>query len=80
MKVILGDIQFGELKLDDDTAPFEVAMVHRPYKLMTLDDEVAEEVAESLVAKGRYKNYIIPDIYEGEVLVVWRKEDGDEYR
>lgn len=79
-RVLFGKVEFGDLKLDNDAPAFEVAVVHRPYKMLTLDEEVAEEVAERLVAKGRYANYVIPDMYEGDVLVVWRKEDGDEPR
>ena len=51
-------------------------MVHRPYRMLTLDDDVAETVAKSLVAEGKYAQYVIPDLFDGEVCVSWRKEDG----
>jgi hypothetical protein len=74
MKVLLGTIEFGEFVCDGEIV--EVAMIHRPYRMLTLDDDVAETVAKSLVAEGKYAQYVIPDLFDGEVCVSWRKEDG----
>jgi hypothetical protein len=76
MKVLLGNIEFGEFVCDGEI--IDMALVHRPYRMLTLDEDVAESVAKSLVAEGKYSNFVIPDLFEGEVSVSWRKEDGDE--
>jgi hypothetical protein len=75
MRVLLGDIEFGELVVGGESTP--IALVHRPYRMLTLDDDVAEGAAESLVAQGKYESYVIPDAFNGEVAVCWRKEDGE---
>jgi hypothetical protein len=77
MKVLLGDIEFGELVVDGESTP--IALVHRPYRMLTLDDDIAKVSAESLVEQGKYTAYVIPDNFEGEVAVCWRKEDGENY-
>jgi hypothetical protein len=74
MKVLLGNIEFGEFVCDGEIV--EMAMLHRPYRMLTLDDDVAETVARSLVAEGKYARYVIPDLFNGEVCISWRKEDG----
>jgi len=76
MKVLLGTIEFGEFVWEGEVV--EMAMLHRPYRMLTLDDDVAVTVARSLVADGKYPNYVIPDLFDGEVCVLWRKEDGTD--
>lgn len=75
MKVLLGDIEFGEINVDGELTP--IALVHRPYRMLTLDDDIAQTTAESLVGQGKYPAYVIPDLFTGEVAVCWRKEDGE---
>jgi hypothetical protein len=75
MKVLLGDIEFGELVVDGERTP--LALVHRPYRMITLDEDIAQSAAESLVEQQKYRAYVIPDTFEGEVAVCWRKEDGE---
>jgi len=75
MRVLLGDIEFGEFIVGDEVMP--TALVHRPYRMLTLDDDIAEDTAQSLVEQGKYPAYVIPDLFEGEVAVSWRKEDGN---
>lgn len=75
MKVLLGDIEFGELIVGGEVTP--IALVHRPYRMLTLDDDIAETTAQSLVTQGKYPSFVIPDFFEGEVAVSWRKEDGE---
>lgn len=75
MRVLLGDIEFGQLVFGGESSP--IALVHRPYRMLTLDDDIAETTAESLVAQGKYPAYVIPDTFEGEVAVCWRKEEGE---
>lgn len=76
MKVLLGNIEFGELHVDGTYEP--VAVVHRPYRMISLDDDIAETTAKSLVEQGKYAAYVIPDLFDGEVSVCWRKEEGEE--
>lgn len=75
MKVLLGNIEFGEIDVDGESTP--VALVHRPYRMLTLDDDIAEATAQSLVDQNKYPAYVIPDLFAGEVAVCWRKEDGE---
>jgi hypothetical protein len=75
MRVLLGDIEFGEFMVGDEVTP--MALVHRPYRMLTLDDDIAQDMAENLVAQGKYSAYVIPDLFDGEVAVSWRKEEGE---
>ena len=77
MKVLLGNIEFGELHVGDSYEP--VAVVHRPYRMISLDEDIAETTAKSLVEQGKYAAYVIPDLFDGEVSVCWRKEEGENY-
>lgn len=75
MRVLLGDIEFGEFMVGSEITP--MALVHRPYRMLTLDDDIAQDTAENLIAQQKYPAYVIPDLFDGEVAVSWRKEDGD---
>lgn len=75
MKVLLGDIEFGEMIVGGEVT--QIALVHRPYRMLTLDDDIAETTAQSLVTQGKYQSFVIPDLFDGEVAVSWRKEDGE---
>lgn len=75
MKVLLGEVEFGDMVIEGEATP--IAVVYRPYRMLTLDDDIAETTAEGLVAQGKYTSYVIPDLFDGEVVVCWRKEDGE---
>ena len=76
IKVLLGNIEFGEYSADGQT--IEMALVQRPYRMLSLDEDIAETVGKSLVAAGKYRDYVIPDFFEGEVAITWKKEDEAE--
>lgn len=75
MKVLLGDIEFGEMIVGGEVT--QIALVHRPYRMLTLDDDIVETTAQRLVEDDKYAAYVIPDLFNGEVAVSWRKEDGE---
>lgn len=56
MKVIFGEMEFGEFSVGGDT-PTPICVIHKVEAVLTLPNE---EAADSLL--GKYDSYIIPSV------------------
>ena len=60
--ILFGDFEFGDLSVGRDS--FSVAIIHKIDDVRVME----EEGADDFMVKNHYSGYLIPAIFDGEIL------------
>ena len=63
MKVIFGDMEFGEFSLENGIAPEPMCVIHKIEAVMDMPNE---EAADALL--GQYDSYVIPSLSKHTIV------------